>query len=87
MYRKLKTRKHTLFLDKDQIQNKEVRVEYMFTHLTLADYFTKPLQGEQFKIMRSYIMGWVPICELIKKQNTSENSRIKDGVESVNKIS
>ena len=59
----------------------------MPTHLMLADYFTKPLQGEQFKTMRSYIIGWVPICELIHKRNTGENSRIKEGVESVNKIS
>jgi len=40
------------FWIKDRVDNKEVKVEYLPTHIMLADYFTKPLQGKEF------IMGW-----------------------------
>ena len=53
------------FWVKDRVDNKEVRVEYLPTHLMLADFFPKPLQGEQFRILRAYIMGWRPIFELL----------------------
>ena len=56
------------FWVKVRVDNKELRVEYMPTHLMLADYFTKPLQGEQFKIMRSYIMGWKPMSHLLQQR-------------------
>ena len=49
------------FWIKDRVDNKEVKIEYIPTHLMLADFFTKPLQGEQFKNFRAYIMGWVSI--------------------------
>ena len=61
------------FWIKDRVDNKEVRVEYLPTHIMLADYFTKPLQGEQFRILREYIMGWKPLSELlINKDNKKE---------------
>jgi len=53
------------FWIKDRIDNKEVRVEYLPTHIMLADYFTKPLQGEQFRFLRAFIMGWRPMSDLI----------------------
>ena len=53
------------FWIKDRVNNKEVKIEYMPTHLILADYFTKPLLGSQFRLLRSYIMGWNPIKDLI----------------------
>ncbi len=41
--------------------------------MMLADYFTKPLQGEQFRILREYIMGWKPLLDLlINKDNKKE---------------
>ena len=53
------------FWIKDRVDNDEVKVEYLPTHIMLADYFTKPLQGEQFKVLRGFIMGWRPMSELI----------------------
>ena len=53
------------FWIKDHVDAKEVKVAYMPTKLMLADYFTKPLMGTQFRLLRSYIMGWKPIRELI----------------------
>ncbi len=38
---------------------------HLYTYIILADYFTKPLQGEQFKVLRGCIMGWRPMSELI----------------------
>ena len=32
------------FWIKDRIDNKEVRIEYLPTHIILVDYYTKPLQ-------------------------------------------
>jgi len=31
----------------------------------LADYFTKPLQGKQFRLLREFIMGWRPLSDLL----------------------
>ena len=53
------------FFVKDRVDKKEVRIEYIPTHIMLADYFTKPLQGSSFKLLRKYIMGWAPLSELI----------------------
>ena len=53
------------FWIKDRVDNKEVRVEYLPIHIMLADYFTKQLQGSQFRMLRDFIMGWRPLHELI----------------------
>ena len=48
------------FFITDRVANGEVRVEYCPTKIMLADYFTKPLQGIQFKIFRDQIMNVNP---------------------------
>ena len=53
------------FFVKDRIDKGEVKVEYLPTELMLADYFTKPLQGELFRTLQEYVMGWRPVSELI----------------------
>ena len=53
------------FFVKDRIDKGEVKVEYLPTELMLADYFTKPLQGELFRTLREYVMGCRPVSELI----------------------
>ena len=58
------------FWMKDRVANKEVRVEYLPTHIMLADYFTKPLQGSQFRLLREFIMGWRPMNELVLLKNS-----------------
>ena len=61
------------FWMKDRIDNKEVRVEYLPTHIMLADYFTKPLQGSQFRLLREFIMGWRSMSEIVLlKENESK---------------
>ena len=68
------------FWVKDRVDNKEVRIEYIPTHLMLADYFTKPLQGEQFRILRAYIMGRRPISELLIQKDIKKTDRINEDV-------
>ena len=41
----------------DQIENGELTVEYCPTDDMIADYLTKPLQGEKFRKFRKQIMN------------------------------
>ena len=38
---------------------------YCPTDIMLADYFTKPLQGNLFKFYKEIVMGWVPPKDII----------------------
>ena len=48
------------FFVTDRVANGEVSIEYCPTKEMLADYFTKPLQGQQFKTFRDRIMNINP---------------------------
>ena len=48
------------FFVTDRIANKEVQVEYCPTKEMIADFFTKPLQGSNFKKFRDFIMNVDP---------------------------
>ena len=52
------------FFVKKRINKGEMRVEYCPTLLMLADFFTKPLLGKQFKLFRDVIMGYKSIFDL-----------------------
>ena len=43
---------------KDRIDNKEMLLEYLPTADMTADILTKPLQGEQFRKLRSKLLNW-----------------------------
>ena len=45
------------FFVKDRVDKNEVSIEYCPSHVMIADYFTKPLQGRLFCAMRAVIMG------------------------------
>ena len=66
------------FWIKDKIDQGEVKVKYLPTHLMLADFFTKPLVGNLFHKMREYVMGWKPMSDIIVKL---DENRIKEDVE------
>ena len=42
----------------------------------VADFFTKPLQGELFRSFRKVIMGWMPISHL-GKENIRQDKKTK----------
>ena len=64
------------FFFKDLIDKKLIRVLYCPTTKMLADFFTKPLQGELFRFFRSIIMGYAPISGILDL-----NGEIKERVE------
>ena len=70
------------FWVKDRVDKKEVEIKYCPTTLMLADYFTKPLQGNVFRRFRDVIMGKVHINDLL----LDPDFKIKERVEKVSKI-
>ena len=48
----------------DRLMKEQVKVEYCPTQMMLADFFTKPLQGSLFKVMRDVIQGLTSPDEL-----------------------
>ena len=64
MHWKLQTHSYSIFFVKDRIDNKEIEVKYCPTHLMLADFFTKPLNGKLYHTFRDVVMGYKPIYEL-----------------------
>jgi hypothetical protein len=53
------------FFIADRIARKEVAIQHCPTKETVADCFTKPLQGELFYKFRDQIMGVVPVDAII----------------------
>ena len=45
------------FFIKDRVDNQELKIEYLPTEEMIADFFTKPLQGELFKKLRANVLG------------------------------
>ena len=48
------------FFAKDRVDSGEIKVEYCPTEDMLADLFTKPLQGEQFRKLRALLLNSRP---------------------------
>ena len=70
------------FFVKDLVDKKLIRVLYCPTTKMLADFFTKPLQGELFRFMRSIIMGFTSITDVL-----GQHIEIKERVEKWKKYS
>jgi hypothetical protein len=45
------------FFIKNRVDNEELKIEYLPTEDMIADFFTKPLQGELFKTLRDKVLG------------------------------
>ena len=59
-----------------------ISVEFCPTHIMIADYFTKPLQGKAFQIFSDLIMGFFHIDTLVTaflpiNDHFEKGSRIK----------
>ena len=57
---------------KDRVDKKELNTSYCPTEAMLADFFTKPLQGSLFRLLRSVIMGHEGIEVLFKLDRIKE---------------
>ena len=55
------------FFVKDRIDKGEVEVKYCPSEHMLADFFTKPLQGNVFRVFHEVIMGHQPLSWLKEK--------------------
>jgi hypothetical protein len=65
------------FFIANRVANDEVRIEYCPTKVMLANYFTKPLQGLQFKTFRDQIMNVNPEANPIQDYRSVLN--VADG--------
>lgn len=65
------------FWVKDRVDKKEVEIKYCPTTLMLADFFTKPLQGQLFKRFREVIMGYRHINDLLLDPNFMLKERVE----------
>ena len=74
------------FFVKNRIDDKEVQIEYFPTHIMLADYYTKALQGKLFTQLRDTIMGKISVFDLAKT-NTKLKERVGKCVGSYDKVS
>ncbi len=45
------------FFVKDRMEKGEVEIAYLPTELMVADFFTKPLQGELFRRLRAKVLN------------------------------
>lgn len=45
------------FFIKDRVDKQELKIEYLPTEKMVADFFTKPLQGELFNNLRDNVLG------------------------------
>ena len=61
------------FFVKDRVDKGEVKIEYCNTEIMLADYYTKPLQGQLFHKFRDVIMGYKHISSLRRTHNDGGN--------------
>ena len=68
------------FWIKDRLQNAPNKLEYCPTEQMLADFFTKPLQGNLFKKFRHVVMGWDPISLLQKEYREKYSDELKRSV-------
>ena len=65
------------FWIKDRIGSENITVEYCPTEKMLADFFTKPLQGNLFRKFRSVVMGYEHISSLdIDEEKSSSQERV-----------
>ena len=61
---------------KSRFNNKELEIKYCTMHLMLANFITKLLQGNIFRLFGNIIMGHTSIEQLIDKLNTALKERV-----------
>ena len=65
------------FFVTDRIAKGEVKVEWCPTEDMTGDFWTKPLQGAQFRRFRDLIMGVVPQPDPRKEKSKKKNAKVK----------
>ena len=60
----------------DAVKRKEMEIMHCPTEVMIADFFTKPLQGNLFKRLRDVILGHVPVSSLYQYLGSSPKERV-----------
>ena len=66
------------FFIKDRVQAEDITIRHCPTLEMLADFFTKPLQGNLFRKFRDLILGYVHIDTLTQTPQVSVEERVGD---------
>ena len=77
LQRKIKTYRYTLFFVKDWVESGEIDIKHCPTDAMVADFLTKPLQGEAFQKFHDTLMGSCDMSET-NPYETGQNSVIQD---------
>ncbi len=76
------------FWIKDRLESEGIKVRYCPTGVMLADFFTKPLQGNLFRKFRAVVLGYKHIDSLvIEAEETPQQERVSRKVPGGNFIS
>lgn len=62
------------FWIKDRLESENIEVVYCPTEKMIADFFTKPLQGNLFRKFRDVVLGYKHISSLDVEDNSEESS-------------
>jgi len=66
------------FYVKDLVDKGRIKIKYCPTHKMLADFFTKPLQGNLFRTMKRVILGQEPLSHLDEYMTSSSKERVEE---------
>ena len=66
------------FFIKDRLNTENIKIEYCPTGQMIADFFTKPLQGNLFRNFRDLVLGYKHISEVNDMVQKSEKSPLQE---------
>ena len=70
------------FFIKDRVKSENIDIRHCPTLQMLADFFTKPLQGNLFKKFRDVILGYKHVNTLVQSTPSPVEERVEDRAES-----
>ena len=65
------------FYVKDVVERGEAEIAYCPTEAMLADFFTKPLQGNLLKKFRAVILGYVHVSSMCQFNPSESKERVE----------
>ena len=81
---KMSSSKRTRYLEiryfyiKDLMDKDKVKIKYCPTEKMVADFFTKPLQGNLFRTMKKIILGHEPLSYLDEYMMSPSKERVEE---------
>ena len=70
------------FFSKDRCETEGIEIKYCPTEIMIADFFTKPLQGNLFKKLRDVVLGYVHVRTLFHEhEKSSSQERVSKNIE------